>query len=423
MAAASRRASTVPNAAASADTGVGSGVGASAPVAAILTYRDDTRIFRGNRDNFIDLLRTAKEEGVNAYIVAQDDLDVRARTLKGYVYSPSKKKWVLGDRPFPDVVYNRIPYRKFEQLPEVQNVINDCLSHPNIRFFNPSFFSKWSLFEWLSESRLTRKHIPETVRLGGLGDFARLVRKHRNVYLKPVKGKAGKGIMKVQQLAPKKHAAGNGGSGYKLTCQSAGGVESMTFDSITAMYDTVKRYMDGKEYIAQQGISLASAGGRPFDLRALVQKNAKGEWRVSGIGARVAGASSITTHVPRGGSIGDPTKLLATVFGATAGRAILKQARETALVLASQIEKGSGHTLGEMSMDLGVDTTGKLWFFEANSKPMKFDEPHIRQTSLRRLVRFWKYLVAADRPEPTARVRAKRSRSRGERGAAKRRDR
>ncbi|WP_309121498.1 YheC/YheD family protein [Paenibacillus sp.] len=390
-----------------------------APVAAILTYRDGTRIFRGNRDNFIDLLRTAKEEGVTAYIVAQDDLDLRARKLKGYVYSASKRKWVLGERPFPDIVYNRIPYRKFEQLPEVQEVIRGCLSHPTIRFFNPSFFSKWSLFEWLKESKLTRGHIPETVRLTGLGDFARMVRKYRNVYLKPVKGKAGKGIMKVQQLSGKRRSAEGG---YRLTCQSGDGVESTTFDTVSAMYDAVKRHMDGKEYIAQQGISLAVAGGRPFDLRALVQKNDRGEWRVSGIGARVAGASSITTHVPRGGSIGDPSKLLGTVFGPTSGRSILRQARETALVLASQIEKGSGHTLGEMSMDLGVDTTGKLWFFEANSKPMKFDEPHIREKSLRRLVRFWKYLVASSGDQPRLAKSLRRMRRVG-RGPAKRRNR
>jgi hypothetical protein len=388
------------------------------PVAAILTYRDDTRIFRGNRDNFIDLLRTAKEEGVTAYIVAQDDLDVRARKLKGYVYSPSKRKWVLGERPFPDVVYNRIPYRKFEQLPEVQELIRDCLAHPTIRFFNPAFFSKWSLFEWLRESKLTRGHIPETVRLSGLGEFARMVRKHRNVYLKPVKGKAGKGIMKVQQLSGKRRSSDDG---YRLTCQSGDGVESTTYDTVSAMFEAVKKYMDGKEYIAQQGITLAVAGGRPFDLRALVQKNDRGEWRVSGVGARVAGASSITTHVPRGGSIGDPAKLLATVFGPTSGRAILRQARETALVLASQIEKGSGHTLGEMSMDLGVDTTGKLWFFEANSKPMKFDEPHIRQKSLRRLVRFWKYLVTAS-PSEQPRVASSPGRVRraGQAGAKRR---
>ncbi|MCI3925147.1 YheC/YheD family protein [Paenibacillus sp. TRM 82003] len=397
---------------------LGSSSAPSAPVVAILTYRDDSRVFRGNRDNFIDLLKTAKEEGVNAYIVSQDDLDLRAGSTQGFTYSPAKKKWVRGEKPFPHVVYNRIPYRKFEQLPEVQRLIQECLDHPQLRFFNPSFFSKWSLFEWIRGSRNTRKHIPETAKLSGLSEFTSMARSHRELYLKPVKGKAGKGIMKVQRLVGKQARHG----AYRLTSQSDGGTESASYDSVAKLYEAVQREADGKEYIVQQGISLASAGGRPFDLRALVQKNASGEWRVSGVGARVAGKSSITTHVPRGGSIDDPTKLLQNVFGASAGKAILNQAKETALVLAAQIEKGSGHTLGEMSMDLGVDKTGKLWFFEANSKPMKFDEPHIRKRSLRRLVRYWKFLVAqpsSGRPG----IRSLRKRGPAKKGRTKRRKR
>ena len=134
----------------------------------------------------------------------------------------------------------------------------------------------------------------------------------------------------------------------------------------------------------------------------------------------MGGVSSITTHVPRGGSIDDPEKLLRTVFGSTAGKSILRDAKTTAILLASQIEKGSGYNLGEMSMDLGVDKTGKLWFFEANSKPMKFDEPHIRQMSLRRLVRYWKYLVNQP-PERRTGVHSVRKRLLGMKGSRKRR--
>jgi hypothetical protein len=398
--------------------GDGSSPSQTSPIAAILTYRDDTRIFRGNRDNFLDLLRTAKEEGVTAYIVSQDDLDLRAHTIKGYTYHTAKKKWVRGDCPFPNVVYNRIPYRKFEQLPEVQTLIEACLEHPDVRFFNPSFFSKWSLFEWIRDSRSTRKHIPETRKLGTFGEFARIARQHRILYLKPVKGKAGKGIMKVQHFFGKKASAG----AYQLTRQTVDGTESAAYSTVSQLYEAVKQQMDGKEYIVQQGISLARIDGRPFDLRVLVQKNAIGEWRISGVGARVAGVASITTHVPRGGSIDDPVKLVKTVFGVTAGTAILSEAKATALQLAAQIEKGSGHNLGEMSMDLGVDKSGKLWFFEANSKPMKFDEPHIRKMSLRRLVRYWKYLVSHPN-ERLARVRSIRGQISRKKGRTKRRSR
>ncbi|MNE78462.1 hypothetical protein D3C80_1748710 [compost metagenome] len=45
-----------------------------------------------------------------------------------------------------------------------------------------------------------------------------------------------------------------------------------------------------------------------------------------------------------------------------------------------------------MSMDLGIDTEGSMWFFEANAKPMKFDEPHIRKKSLERIFQFSHYL-------------------------------
>lgn len=31
-------------------------------------------------------------------------------------------------------------------------------------------------------------------------------------------------------------------------------------------------------------------------------------------------------------------------------------------------------------MDLGIDDLGEIWFFEANAKPMKFDEPQIRKS-------------------------------------------
>ncbi len=142
----------------------------------------------------------------------------------------------------------------------------------------------------------------------------------------------------------------------------------------------------------QQGIDLSSYRQRPFDLRVLVQKNGKGLWSIAGVGARLAGKSSITTHVPRGGSIDDPAKLLASTFGAAGSKRIIVSARRSALLIAKQIEKASGSVLGEMSMDLGVDTDGRLWFFEANSKPMKFDEPHIRKKSLENLILYSAFL-------------------------------
>jgi hypothetical protein len=66
----------------------------------------------------------------------------------------------------------------------------------------------------------------------------------------------------------------------------------------------------------------------------------------------------------------------------------MKRISFTAVRIAKQIERRSGQHLGEMSMDLGVDQRKQLWFFEANSKPMKFDEPDIRDRSLHTMIEY-----------------------------------
>jgi len=111
------------------------------------------------------------------------------------------------------------------------------------------------------------------------------------------------------------------------------------------------------------------------------------------MGARLAGQLSITTHVPRGGKIENPVKLLQDSFGQKQATIILKKVEEAAILIATQIEQASDALLAEMSMDVGVDKHGELWFFEANSKPMKFDEPHIRKKSLQRIFQYGQFLL------------------------------
>ncbi len=204
--------------------------------------------------------------------------------------------------------------------------------------------------------------------------------------MKPERGKAGKGIMRVRRLHSIPFP-------FQLKIQNNKKSRVFKYARLDLLRAKLNQLIGSKEYIVQQGIRLVQNNGRPFDLRALVQKNRKGQWTVSGIGARVAGAKSITTHVPRGGSIDDPGRLLAAAFGRPAAARILRRARRASLHIARQIEKASGHMLGEMSMDLGVDRHARIWFFEANSKPMKFDEPHIRQKSLRHIMHYSAYLT------------------------------
>ncbi|REK53221.1 MAG: endospore coat-associated protein [Thermobacillus sp.] len=359
---------------------------AKRPAFAILTIEDDVQLFRGNRNNFADLIKTGRELGFTTYVVTVSQLKLSKPRVAGYTFSEETQTWKKGWFPLPDIVYNRVPMREDEMLPAVRRKIAACLKHPNIRLFNPAFFNKWSLFEWLSMSKTTRPYIPVTRRLISRESLRNMLKQHPFLYLKPVSGKAGVGIMSVRLFKEKQLP-------YRLKLQQKKRSKTFRCGTFSALWNRIKKQRQGERYIAQQGIELAAYGDRQFDLRVLIQKNQRGQWDITGIGARLAGSASITTHVPRGGSIEEPEKLLVGAFGPEHARKILTKVKSAALLIARQIERASGHELGEMSMDLGVDKQGGIWFFEANSKPMKFDEPHIRQKSLERIFQYSHFLL------------------------------
>ncbi|MNW57884.1 Endospore coat-associated protein YheD [compost metagenome] len=213
-----------------------------------------------------------------------------------------------------------------------------------------------------------------------------MLTQYKKLYLKPESGKAGKGIM-LLQLESGEPAV------YQLTIQGERKKNVVYRTSkLPQLWKRIRAETGRVPYIMQEGIELCKYHNRHFDLRLLVQKTGKGVWTVTGVGARLAGYKRITTHVPQGGSVEDPEQMLIPAFGSEMTSLLINRLKSNALLIARQIEKGSGYVLGEMSMDLGIDTEGSMWFFEANAKPMKFDEPHIRKKSLERIFQFSHYL-------------------------------
>ncbi|MEC0368881.1 YheC/YheD family protein [Paenibacillus chibensis] len=358
----------------------------SKPVVAILTMPGGRIHFRGNQANFQDIVRTGQEMGFPVYVVTIKDLKLSGETIKGYTLN-EKKEWEQRLFPLPQVIYNRIPQREDELRPAVRRKIKECLVHPAIRFYNPYFFNKWHLFEWLKKSKSTAHFVPKTKRLRGEAGLQKMLERYPCLYLKPESGKAGKGIMMLKYQKDKLLP-------YRLKVQNHKGSTTYKGANIQRLWARIRMETGASPYIIQQGIELTAVDNRPFDLRVLLQKTERGQWGVTGVGARMAGTKSITTHVPRGGSIEDPKEMLAIVFGAEFAPGIMNRVRNTSIIIAKQIEKASGYTHGEMSMDLGMDASGNIWFFEANAKPMKFDEPHIRQKSLERIFHYCKHLAS-----------------------------
>lgn len=356
------------------------------PIVAILTMPDTVRQLRGNLANFQDIITTGKQLGFPVYVVTVKDLKLKSPLVRGYIPNRDGSEWESQLFPLPQIIYNRIPQREDELKPFVRRKIEAILEHPNLAIFNPFFFNKWHLFEWLKSSKLTAPLVPATRQLNTPKQLFKMLERYPTLYLKPVNGKAGKGIMLLRLQKDKPLP-------YRLQIQHQKNSITYKAASLKRLWNRIKKETDGSPYIMQQAIDLITVDNRPFDLRLLLQKNNRGHWSISGLGARLAGQKSITTHVPRGGSIENPLKLLESAFGSEHANSIIRKVRTNALIIAKQIEKACGYRLGEMSMDLGVDKTGANWFFEANARPMKFDEEPIRKKSLQRIFDYSLYLA------------------------------
>ena len=353
---------------------------AMGPLIGILTVKRGDG-FKGNKKNFIDIIQTAKRIGALVYVFNVEDIQWSTETTGAYLYNDKEEAWnYVTKMPLPHVVYNRIPYREDEERDYVQSALKQLKAMPTLHLYNSHFFNKWHLYEKLGKDARVSQYIPDSVKLTTGKDLIFMMRKHPLLYLKPIDGKAGKGIMTVETEANRWVVKQKIGS--KLVTKS--------FLSEAQLWTHLRSKLQSG-YVIQQGINLATYNDRLFDIRVLVQKDGTGTFKLSGVGIRVAGKNSITTHVPRGGSIASPEIVLKEVATEVGYQELLKRLKKTVLELASALESHYPG-LGEMSMDIGLDKQGQLWFFEANAKPMKFDEPHIRKTSLERIIEYSQYL-------------------------------
>jgi YheC/D like ATP-grasp len=345
------------------------------PILGILTAGERST-FVGNRENFRDICLSGKKWGALVFVFTPKGIDWERKIVRGFLYNDRLSNWQQVIVPFPHVIYNRIPTRKAEQQPHVRRTLKKINDLANVTLFNRRFFDKQELFSILEKYPEVQPHLPDTKKLDTLARFRHFCSEHPSVYLKPVRGKAGEGIMRIEHKD-------NGWRVQRLTRQKA---ITKRFATLEDLWKYVKGHVRQKRYIMQQGIRRARYFGKPFDVRVLVQKASNGEWDVTGVGIRRSGSQSITTHIPRGGSIHSPTSVLQTLFPEDSQ--ILKESiHQTALSIAGVLDTEI-KTLAEMSMDLGLTDEGKIWFFEANAKPEKFDEPIIRRQSLSNLIHY-----------------------------------
>ncbi|MDG4656763.1 YheC/YheD family protein [Ectobacillus antri] len=301
------------------------------------------------------LLRTIRANNGIGFLFTS--YNVKSDYIVGYMQQ--KQSWIPYHMPYPDVVYNRIPNRTQEQTREAQYTLN-TLSCKNIPVFNSKFFSKWDVYKALSAEEQLQRYLPDTVLIETKKNLYQHLTIHSVLYIKQAHGAKGKKLLRITNQGDILRIERPMNSPY--TC------------SLEALWEMLCH--EQSSFIAQQAIEHDEHDGKKYDLR-IVSHYVHGSFRISGVGVRVAGSGNIVTHVPNGGHI---------IALEALERPVRFKELEHLVALCGQSLIASFGYVREFSLDIGVDPNGRYYIFEANAKPMRFDEPVIEAQVMQNLV-------------------------------------
>ncbi|WLD94046.1 YheC/YheD family protein [Alkalihalobacillus sp. AL-G] len=328
------------------------------PIIALLTEKtpNDTRLFGNVTDFSRELYTLCAEQQLPFYLFSLDDID--NHRIHGYVLNLNGIQKVTF--PLPDVIYNRISSRNIERSDVCRSFFEQC-QDLGIAYFNDHFLSKWETHCILVELDTVAAYLPETLLYDGSDSVGKLIDKHSMVFLKPIHGREGKGIVRIQT-----HEADR----VQLDLSS----ETTPLKSSLSKSTAIKLFEDllpKNEYIVQQGIPLLDFEGGKVDFRILCNRNEHGNWRISSTVARVSSQERFVSNLSQGAKTYTSMEMLEHFFDKKTSQQLLRTLYEVAINVSDCISHHAGGIFGELGIDVGIDTNGHPWIIEINTKPSK----------------------------------------------------
>ncbi|WP_299093324.1 YheC/YheD family protein [uncultured Metabacillus sp.] len=332
------------------------------PLVGILSSPGKTEdSFRGNLKVFKAIQKELTKIGGLSFIFTTNDFN--EHDVNGYFYYEHADKWGKRTFPIPDLIYNKISFRK-EESSALFLSLKQTFENDGKYFFNPCFFDKWEVYLALVKSTTLNGYLPKTWMFTTINDVLEKLNTYHSLYVKPVNGHKGQGVYKLSY----------DGTSYYIHKKN----QTINYVQADFVQDTEKLLMK-KPYLLQKEIQTDTIDDCKYDLRILCLYE-KGVHKIIGIGVRKADENSIITHVPNGGEI--------IPFQQVQDRCSEDKLDWLAETVGRQLIERYGF-VGEFSMDVGITPQGEPILFEVNSKPMIFDEVDIQTKRIERTVKLF----------------------------------
>jgi glutathione synthase/RimK-type ligase-like ATP-grasp enzyme len=334
-----------------------------------------------------EIAEACQLSGTSVFFFTPKDLKKSSSLLHGHAFYHGA--WHSSTFPIPNVIYNRLTSRRYENLAHVQKFLHSIKQQHHTQVFNERYLNKSEVFRALRKETKLHMYLPESHLLTHPSLLKQMVSKYSMLFLKPITGSLGKGVIKIRRITSQQ---------YECQTTYAEGIRKKRYASLQALTHSLSKLCKKRSYQIQQGIQLLTIDQRPLDFRALVQRNEQGKWTITSIVARIASPQHFVSNLARGGS--QSTVISAITRSNLKGKAsvISQKLKHASLSIAEGIEKQINSHFGELGVDLAVDKSGKVWLIEVNSKPSKDDQPNQQadakiRPSVKNIVKYTKYLA------------------------------
>ncbi|MCY9514918.1 YheC/YheD family endospore coat-associated protein [Paenibacillus apiarius] len=288
--------------------------------------------------------------------------------------------WKKTNTPVPDVINNRLTSRKLENKPSVQHFMKEVKSRYQSHIFNEKFLDKTEVFDALQHDAELARYLPESHLLRNFTMLKSMCSRYNTVFLKPARGSLGKGIVRITRMQDSGY--------YQAMYSTISGTKRQQYASLLKLFSSLSGKMKSNRYQIQQGLTLIDHGKRPVDFRALVQKNATGKWTITSIVARIASTQHFVSNLARGGSLSTVKEAVNKAnLPSNVKNDVHVRLKKAALDIARGVDTHIPAHFGELGIDLAVDSSGRVWLLEVNSKPSKNDNTPLNDNKIRPSVR------------------------------------
>lgn len=321
------------------------------PFIGLLYSKEDKNLSEKALNHFIKYMGDYQKINGAVVIFTLDQVDKEKLQINGYCYHPGLKTMQKGVFPYPSSIYRTVGLSS-EWKAHFLSVLGDTI-------FNSRYFSKWEMHRWFQNDKKLSSHIPETALFKGKNDVLSLLNRHGCVYMKPVLGLQGRGILKICKNQ----------SLYHIEFQENGELKKDSFQSSEDLSNFIEKRLHSGKYLIQQAVRLIQFENGPVDFRCVMQKDLRGEWECRTVIGRRGKSGSIVSNISSGGSAFRSEDIIKKALSASDRKAerIKSEIESFALEICAALDD-YGINCGTLGIDIGLDQAGFLWLFEINNR-------------------------------------------------------